>query len=101
MARRTISPEISTPRPCDLFFGLEPGEEGAVAAAEIEDLGAGLDDLADDGVVAAAEGLAGETLGAQAGGVAHDCCSSAKVLARKPRTSSVCSFTSMRKASWP
>ncbi len=71
----------------------EPGEQGPVAAAEVEDAGAFGDEAADEGVVAAAEDLA--DLHGRASR------NSRWQRSRKPRMTSVCSATSTRKASWP
>ena len=75
----------------------------AFAAADVEHACIRLHELADDGVIAAAEHFANGRMLQLHGGGAHDALAtfSRYVLARKPRINSVCSATSTRNASWP
>src|SRR5205823_6591190 len=72
--------------------GGQPLQQFAFAAAQVEHLGPRLDNFADDGIIAAAQELADE---------AGLHCTFSNVLARNPRTRSVCSTTSTRKESCP
>ena len=76
----------------DALIGGEPFEQLAFAAAEVEHAAAGLDDLADDRVIAATQQIPDKPR-------LHE--SFSNVVERNPRTRSVCSATSTRKASWP
>ena len=80
------------------LVGRQPGQQFAFAAAQVEHLGPGLHDFADDGVIAAAQQFAHE--GRFLGGLGGHAIFS-KVLARKPRTRLVCSATSTRNESCP
>src|ERR1039458_8339590 len=71
-------------------FALSPSR--VCAAAQVEHFGIGLHDLADNRVIAASQQFADESR-------LH--CAFSNVLARKPRTRSVCSTTSTRKESCP
>src|SRR5689334_6221760 len=81
---------------------LKPLQQLTFAAADIEHARVGLHQLADDGVIAASKDTVDEWSGASLHRSGfHGLARSRNVLARKPRTSSVCSPTSTRNASWP
>ena len=76
----------------DIFVLHQPGDQFAIAAAEVEDARAGRDDGRDDLIVEPAQDILHE-------GAFHAAATRAKVLARKPRTRSDCASTSSRNAS--
>src|SRR5271165_185375 len=78
----------------------EPGQKLAFSAAQVEHARPANHDLTDDRVIAAAQQCAYKRLCARMHGCRHQPLI-LRVLARKPRTSSVCSATVTRKASCP